>query len=155
MVMSQLVRAVIGGLLLASAISAFAAESGASVVDAAWVKAMKAGNVSAVVDCYASDAVFWTNGAPLAEGTNEIRASYEGYFAAYTVKDALLIEMGNETVGEKSVSWGRFVITAAPKTGGTPVTTSGRYTVIAKRTGGKWVYTLDHASNDPTPVTAK
>jgi ketosteroid isomerase-like protein len=70
-------------------------------------------------------------------------------------KDASLTEMDNETVGEKSVSWGRSVITAAPKTGGAPVTTSGRYTVIAKRIDGKWVYMVDHASNDPAPVAAK
>ena len=150
--MGRFVRAVLGGLLLASVISVAAAESGASFVDAAWIKAMKAGDVSAVVECYASDAVFWGNGAPLAKGTKEIRSSYEEYLSAYTVKDASLIEMGNETVGDKSFAWGRFVITIAPKAGGASITTSGRYTVMAKRIAGKWVYTLDHASADPPPA---
>jgi uncharacterized protein (TIGR02246 family) len=149
------VRAVLGSLLLTSAISAFPAESGVRIVDAAWVKAMKAGDVSAAVDCYASDAVFWTTGAPQAKGTSEIRASYEGFFAAFTIKDASLTEMGHETFGKSATSWGRFVITAVPKAGGAPVTTSGRYTVIAKQIAGKWVYTLDHASSDPAPATPK
>ena len=149
------VRVVLGALLLTSAMSASSAESGVRIVDAAWVKAMKAGDISAMVDCYASDAVFWTTGAPQAKGANEIRASYEGYFAAFTVSDASLTEMGHESFGKDTVSWGHFVITVTPKAGGAPVTTSGRYTVIAKQIEGKWVYTLDHASSDPVPPKAK
>lgn len=153
--MHQSFRVAVGSLLLLSATSGFAAGSGVSTVDAAWVKAMKAGDVAAVIECYASDALTWIPGAPLARGTKEIRAAYEGYFAAYTIKEASVTEMGNETVGNKSVAWGSFSVTAVPKAGGPPTTESGRYTEVAKRVGGKWVYTVDHASDDPAPPPAK
>jgi hypothetical protein len=34
------------------------------------------------------------------------------------------------------------------------VTETGRYTEVAKRVGKKWVYTVDHASDDPAPAPA-
>jgi ketosteroid isomerase-like protein len=140
-----------GGVLFMSANSVFAAGSGVSAADAAWIKAMKAGDVAAVTGCYASDALVWVTGATLAKGTKEIRAGYEGYFAAYTVKDAVVTEMGSETVGNKSVGWGSYNLTLLPKAGGAAVNETGRYTEVAKRVGGKWVYTVDHASDDPAP----
>lgn len=153
--MNKLIRIVVGASLLASTVSVSFAKSGVAAVDVAWVKAMKAGDVSAVVNCYANDALLWTGGAPLAKGASEIRAQYEGMFAAFTIKDASLIEVGSKSVGDESVSWGRFVLSLAPKAGGATMTATGRYTVVAKRIGGKWVYTVDHASNDPTPSVPK
>lgn len=148
-------RAAMGGLLLISAVSSFAADTGVSIVDAAWVKAMKAGDVAAVVACYADDAVAWIPGAPLMKGAKEIRAGFQGYFAAYTVQDASVTEMGSESIGDKSVGWGSFKITTVPKAGGPPLTEVGRYTEVAKRVGGKWVYIVDHASDDPAPSPGK
>lgn len=153
--MHQFLRVVTGGLMLMYTTFSIASSSGVSTVDAAWVKAMKSGDVAAAVRCYANDAVVWVTGARLAKGTKEIRAAYEGYFSAYTVNDVSVSEIGSETIGNKSVAWGTYQLTVTSKVGGTPSTVTGRYTEIAKRAGKGWVYTVDHASDDPAPPPAK
>ena len=42
-----------------------------------------------------------------------------------------------------------LVVARAPKSGGSPVVMTGRYTDIAERRGGRWVYVVDHASAEP------
>ena len=127
------------------------AESGAQIVDAAWIAAVKANDIEAVMKCYAADAVMWLPNAPSARGTKAIRAAYEGLLSANTVKDATLSDVTYRTVGNTSVAWGRFSLTLAPKAGGDPVAMTGRFTEAAERRGGRWVYIVDHASAEPAP----
>ncbi len=151
--MNKIIRIASCGLLLALIAPSYAAKSGASIVDAAWLKAMQAGDAAAATTCYAPNAVLWIPGAPISIGTKAIKAGYDGYFSAYTVKEASIKEMGSKSVGANSTSWGTFTITAIPKAGGNPVVEVGRYTEVAQRIGGKWVYTVDHASDDPAPAS--
>ena len=125
------------------------ASSGAEVVDAAWSKAVVANDLNAVMECYDKDAVMWLPGAAEARGHEAIRAAYAGLFEANTVTDAAFSDTHYETNGNLSVGWGNFVLSLAPKSGGDPITMSGRFTVIAKRNGKKWVYVADHASTGP------
>jgi ketosteroid isomerase-like protein len=150
--MRSSIRVAIYALLLTIGAPCFAAGSGVSTVDTAWMKAIKAADVTALVNCYAADAVLWFPGGPMATGSKEIKAAYEGYLAAYTVKDAVIKEIGSKTVGANSVAWGSYTMTVIPKAGGSVVTETGRYTEVAKRVGKKWVYTVDHASDDPALV---
>ena len=140
-------------LLVALVVTArsHAAESGAQIVDAAWIAAVKANDIEAVMKCYAPDAVMWLPNAPSARGAKAIRAAYEGLLSANTVKDATLSDVTYRTVGNTSVAWGRFSLTLAPKAGGDPVVMTGRFTEAAERRGGKWVYIVDHASAEPAP----
>ena len=140
-------------LLVALAMTArsYAAESGAQIVDAAWIAAVKANDLDAVMKCYAPDAVMWLPNAPSARGAKAIRAAYEGLLSANTVKDATLSDVTYRTVGNTSVAWGRFSLTLAPKAGGDPVVMTGRFTEAAERRGGRWVYIVDHASAEPAP----
>ncbi len=75
---------------LAAAATVAAAEEGAKDVDAAWLKAVKANDVDALVACYWPDAVLWLPDAPEARGEKAIRATYAGLLAANTVVDASL-----------------------------------------------------------------
>ena len=152
--MHQSLRIMTAAFLLVSAASSYASGSGVATVDAAWIRAMKSGDVAAVANCYDKDAISWLTGAPIAKGSVEIRAAYNRYLDAYSVKDVSMTEVGSETVGNKSVAWGTYRFTTAPKAGGAAVTATGRYTEIAKRVGGKWVYIVDHASDDPTAPPA-
>jgi uncharacterized protein (TIGR02246 family) len=128
-----------------------AAESGAQIVDAAWIAAVKANDIDAVMKCYAPDAIMWLPNAPTARGAKAIRASYEGLLSANTVKDASLSEVTYRTLGKASVAWGKFSLTLAPKAGGDPVVMTGRFTEVAERRAGRWVYVVDHASAEPAP----
>ena len=126
-----------------------AAETGAQAVDSSWIKAMKANDLEAVLKTYAPDAVVWLPQVKEARGEKEIRSAYEGLLSANTVKEVVLSETGYRTMGQVSVGWGRFSLTLAPKSGGSPVVMMGRYTDIAERRGGRWVYIVDHASAEP------
>ena len=138
-------------VVLVAAARSHAAESGAQIVDAAWIAAVKANDIDAVMKCYAPDAVMWLPNAPSARGAKAIRAAYEGLLSANTVKDATLGDVTYRTVGNTSVAWGRFSLTLAPKAGGDPVVMTGRFTEAAERRGGRWVYIVDHASAEPAP----
>ncbi|MEP6637053.1 MAG: hypothetical protein ABJB97_10035 [Acidobacteriota bacterium] len=48
------------------------------------------------------------------------------------------------------VAWGEYSLTLTPEAGGTPITSTGRFSEIARKEGGKWVYAVDHASPNPT-----
>ena len=136
-------------LIVAFALPCRAAETGAQALDSQWVKAMKANDLESVLKTYAPDAVLWLPQTKEARGDKAIRATFEGMLSANTVKEVILSETGYRTMGKVSVGWGRFSLTLAPKSGGSPVVMTGRYTDIAEQRGGRWVYVVDHASAEP------
>jgi ketosteroid isomerase-like protein len=136
-------------LVLAAARAA--AEDGARQVDEAWLKAIKANDLNALVACYAPDAVLWLPDAPEAKGETAIRATYAGLLAANTVVDASLQNAVYNTAGEISTSWGTFTLVLKPKAGGPNVVMKGRFLSASKRQGGRWRYLADHASVEPPP----
>lgn len=136
-------------------VAAALAEEGAKSVDAAWLKAMKANDVNALVACYAPDAVMWFPDAPEARGEKAIRDAYTGFLGANTVVDAALSDAVYNTAGDISTSWGHYSMTLKPKAGGNDVVLKGRFLSVSKKTGGQWRYVADLASNEPAPPAAK
>jgi uncharacterized protein (TIGR02246 family) len=122
-------------------------------VDEGWRKAINANDLNGIIALYAADAVMWLPDAPEAKGREAIRKSYADLLAANTVTGATLADTHYQTSGDLSVGWGNFTLTLSPKAGGNPVTLSGRFSVIAKKEGGTWVYMVDHASAHPAPPT--
>jgi uncharacterized protein (TIGR02246 family) len=135
-------------------LAAAAEEAGAKAVDMAWAKGMKANDLEAVVVCYAPDAVMWLPDAAEAKGIKAIRDTYTGFFAAYSIADVAFPGAVYQTSGDLSAGWGDFTLTLQPKKGGDPVVMKGRFTEVAKKIGGKWLYVADHASADPPPPAA-
>lgn len=142
-----------GILVLAMVLAplAAAAQEGAKGVDAAWLKAIKANDVEAIVACYAPDAVLWLPGAPEARGTKAIRDVYAGLLSSSTVADVSILNATYETSGDLSAAWGNFTLTLQPKSGGSPTVLKGRFASASKKIGGKWAYVADLASDDPPP----
>ena len=122
------------------------AEEGVSPLTEDFVKAFRANDLEGVVATYAPNAVFYPPGAMEAIGTDAIRESWGGLFAAFTVKELNILEAAHEIHGDVAHGWGKFVMKLIPKGGGDPVTMEGRFTDISKRIGGKWLYIMDHAS---------
>jgi len=149
----RFMRSAFLAFIVLAGVPVYAGETGAQVVDAQWVKAMKANDIEAAVRLYAADAVAWFPNAPGARGEKAIRAVYEGLLSANSVKDAVPSDTSYKTVGNLSTGWGSFILTLAPKAGGEPVVLKGRFTEVAVKRGGKWVYLVDHASADPPPET--
>jgi len=56
--------------------------------------------------------------------------------------------------GSLAASSGTFSMTVEPKTGGAAQTMEGRYTSVAVRKSGKWMYVVDHASLPIPPPPA-
>lgn len=127
-------------------------KGGAKEIDAAWVEAMKAGDLEGIVACYAQDAVLWLPDAPESRGAQAIRTAYKDLLSANTVKDVAMSETHYKTSGDVSTGWGRFSITMVPKSGGGPTVMTGRFTEVAERRAGKWVYVVDHASHEASPT---
>jgi uncharacterized protein (TIGR02246 family) len=155
--MTHFSRLLILALLFSSlsVATATAAPDGAQAVDEAWRKSITANDLKAIIALYAKDAVMWLPDAPEAKGREDIRKSYAGLLAANTVTGATLANTHYQTSGNLSVGWGNFTLTLSPKAGGNPVTLSGRFSVIARKAGARWVYVVDHASAEPPPPTPR
>jgi ketosteroid isomerase-like protein len=128
---------------------------GAQSVDEAWRRAIIANDLDAVVSNYSKDAVMWLPDAAEAKGREAIRNSYAGLLAANTVTGATFANTHYRTSGNLSVGWGDFTLTLSPKAGGSPVSLSGRFSVIATKEGRKWVYLVDHASVQPASAAPR
>jgi uncharacterized protein (TIGR02246 family) len=115
---------------------------------------MKANDIEGLVACYAPDAVMWFPDAPEARGEKAIRAAYTGFLGANTVVDASLSDSVYNTSGDIATAWGHYTMTLKPKAGGDNVVLKGRFVAVAKKTGGKWRYAADIASNEPPPPAA-
>jgi uncharacterized protein (TIGR02246 family) len=145
--MKRVVLFIAGGLF---AVSVFA--QGIKDLDAAWVKAAKAGDVEGLVKLYAPTAVTYMPDEMKAKGTDEIRASFQKFLGSSTVTEMTLSPEFETTSGNLAASSGTFSMTVTPKSGGAAQTMQGRYSSIAVRKGGKWMYVSDHAS---VPIPAE
>ena len=138
----------VGVLTLGSAAPARAQDTPQNA-DAAWMKAMKANDLAAVVALYAPDAVMWFPEAPEARGSEAVRKTYAGYFDAFTVADVALTNVTHQTSGDLDANWGNYMFDLRPKKGGDPVVLKGRFVAVMKKIDGKWLLVADHASATP------
>jgi len=136
-------------IAIAISLPSFAAQGGSQSVDAAWAKAMQSNDIEAITKVYASDAVAWFPDRPEARGAAAIRSGYQDLLSANTVVAASVSDTHYRTVGRTSVGWGKYSMTLRPKAGGDAITMVGRFTEVAERRGGRWVYVVDHASAEP------
>ena len=117
-----------------------------------FVAGFKAANADAVAACYAEDAIIWFPGGPMAQGRAAIRDGFAHYFAGVTVEDAILTQIGQEAIGDTKVAWGTYAMTVVDKATQAKSVQRGRYTGVQKKIDGRWLYTVDHPSDDPAPA---
>lgn len=142
------------GLLCVCVIAAGAATaqgSGLSAQDC-FTPAFRSADADAVSACYADDAIIWFPGGPMAKGRAAIRDGFAGFFAKSTIKDFTLTPLGEERMGDAMASWGTYVIHGVDKATGAEFTETGRYTDVSKKIGDRWLYVVDHPSDDPPAV---
>ncbi|MDQ3038943.1 MAG: nuclear transport factor 2 family protein [Pseudomonadota bacterium] len=130
---------------------AVAAEEAPSASDC-FVVGFKAGNADAVAACYAEDAVMWFPGGPITTGRAAIRDGFAGYLSSVTVKDVVLNNIGQEGMGDVKVSWGTYAFRVVDNATGIESVTRGRFTDVSKKVDGRWLYIVDHPSDDPAPA---
>jgi len=122
-----------------------AEDHGVEHLDQAWVQAVRANDLEAVMALYASDAVLYPPDVMSAEGSDAIREGWKQFLDAFEVQDAEY-HGTYETQGNLSAGWGTWKLVVVPKAGGEPMTMEGRATAVAKKIGGEWKYIADHAS---------
>jgi len=134
--------------------SAVASESSLKALDARWKKALLANDAAALTNLYSPDAVVYPPDAVEARGREAIRKAFDSFLAGKKVIDFQLKVEKIEAHGSTALGWGRWTLKVALQTGGDPVVMEGRYTEVAKRIGGKWLFVADHASLPLTPSPA-
>ena len=117
-----------------------------------FIAGFKAGSADATAACYAEDAVMWFPGGPMAKGRAAIRDGFAGYFKTVTVKDVALTEIGNTTTGNTRTTWGTYAIRVVDNATKVERVERGRYTDVQKKIKGRWLYIVDHPSDDPAPA---
>ena len=132
---------------------AIAAEPEASAGDC-FVAGFKSGSADAVAACYAEDAIIWFPGGSMAKGRAAIRDGFAHYLASVTVKDVEMTAMGHESMGDTKVAWGTYAIRTVDKATQVETVQRGRFTDVQKKINGRWLYTVDHPSDDPTSPAA-
>jgi uncharacterized protein (TIGR02246 family) len=117
-----------------------------------FVAAFKANDADAVAGCYAEDAIIWFPGGPMAQGRTAIRDGFAHHFGEFEIKDATLTQMGEAASADTRTTWGTYTITSAHKATQKESVEHGRYVDVQRLIDGKWLYVVDHPSNDPAPV---
>jgi ketosteroid isomerase-like protein len=136
---------------IAGAAPVFAAGSDADAVGDAWMKAVSAGDIEAVMKLYADDAVAWFPEEPEHQGAAAIRASYKNIFDNFKVNSAVLSNRHAAGDAKHQTHWGNYSLNVTQKSDGKNMTWSGRYTDVTELRKGNWVYVADHASGEPEP----
>ncbi len=157
--MKQVTRIAFFLCLALAAGSAFAADApkaaGVKSLDAAWVKAVLAGDAAALAALYADDAVLVMPGLPAARGGKAIAESFAAWLKDAKVTEFVLMDSHYQTGGHLSAGWGRYKMTTVPKAGGAPTTETGTYCGVAVEKNGVWKYVSDNAAADPAPPAKK
>jgi uncharacterized protein (TIGR02246 family) len=128
--------------------------SGVKSLDAAWAKAVLAGDAAALGALYADDAVLVMPGAPAARGGKAIAESLAAWLKDTKVTEFALMDSHYRTAGHLSVGWGNWKMTTVPKAGGASTTETGTYCGVATEKDGVWKYVSDNAASDPAPPAA-
>lgn len=114
-----------------------------------FIAAFESNDADAVAACYAEDAIMWFPGGPIAKGRAAIRDGFTYFLSGVTVQDVEMTTIGHETLGDTHIAWGTYAIRMVDKATQAVVVQRGRYTDVQKKIDGRWLYTVDHPSDDP------
>jgi uncharacterized protein (TIGR02246 family) len=108
-----------------------------SAVADAYVKATLAADAKAIADLYTDDAVEMPPNQPAVKGRAAIQQYYQKQFAAGKIARFSLTHLESRAMGDTGFDVGTYQQNITPATGAA-MDDSGKYTVILKRTGGRW-----------------
>ena len=129
--------AVVWGL---SASTLRAGTEGVEQLNAAFLKALQAGDIEAVMRLYADDAVLFPPGEKAARGLEEIRFKWNSVLNANKISEPVFDDVRYLTSANVSAGWGNLSMRLEPKSGKEPSTIRGRFSTIARKKDGKWHY---------------
>ncbi len=137
----------------AAAQGAGGASAAIKAVGDAYVKASLAGDAKAIAALYTEDAVEMPPNQPSIKGRAAIQKYYEAQFASGMKMTSFAItHLETRAMGDSGFDVGTYQQSVTPPSPGTPVSESGKYTVIMKQQGGAWkvAYAI-YSSDNPPP----
>lgn len=147
------------GLLILLAVAGAArleAADGVEQLNQAFAKAMLAGDLDGVMKLYAADAVLFPPGEKASRGQEEIRYKWNAVLEANKVAEGAFKDAKYLAAANLSTGWGNVLLRLEPKKPGKePVTIQGRFSTIAEKRGGKWVYVFVSISELDEILTLK
>lgn len=120
-----------------------------------FVAGLEANDATSVAECYADDAIIWFPGGSMAKGRAAIREGFAHFLGGFMVKDAQMSTIGQEELGDTRVVWGTYAIRLVNKSTQAESLQQGRFTDVQKKIDGRWLYTVDHPSDDPAQPQAQ
>lgn len=128
------------------------AERAVRAASAAWDEAHNAGDVLQLLAFYSSDAVSMPYGRPALTGRAAIESDFRAFFAEFTATHRTTIDALVVT-GEWAIERGRYQLSATPRTGGAPLSESGKHIVVRRLLDGTWkvqweIWNTDAAEDD-------
>lgn len=117
--------------------------------------AVRAGNVDDVMSIYADEAVLLPPNTPALVGRGAIREFWQGFLGS---SKATLDLVTDEVVQscDMATEYGRYEMSMTPAGGGAVVRDSGKYMVVLRKFGDRWLVTHDmfNTSQPPPPAHA-
>lgn len=133
-----------------------AGPDGVEQLNQAFAKAMQAGDIDGVMKLYGADAVLFPPGEKAARGQEEIRYKWNAVLEANKVTEGSFKDAKYLSAANLSTGWGNVLLRLEPKKPGKePVTIQGRFSTIAEKRGGKWVYVFVSISELDEILTLK
>jgi len=120
--------------------SLHAAPQGVAGLNEALASALKAGDVDALMRLHDPTAVLYPPGELDQKGQEAIRFKWSRLLKANTIKEVSFLDATYSISGDLSAGWGHVRLTFQPRSGEEPVTISGRFSTVAKKRNGKWLY---------------
>jgi len=117
-----------------------AASEGVEQLNDAFVKALQNGDIEAVMKLYAPDAVLFPPGEKASRGQEEIRFKWTSFLNANKITDPAFKDANYLTSANVSAGWGDLSMRLEPKSGKEPSTIRGRFSTVARKKDGKWLY---------------
>lgn len=141
-------------LLAAPAPAATSKDPAVVAVADAYSAAMLKGDLAGVMAVYTDDAIEMPPNAPAVSGKAAIQEYYKKQLAAMKVNSFTLEHIDSKATGDIGYDIGTYKQSGTPTGATAPFQDSGKYIVVLKKSGGKWLvrYVCYNSDNPPPPA---
>lgn len=115
--------------------------------DAEFSSGARAGNVDAMMNTYADDAVLMAPNVPPFRGRDAVRQFWSGLLGTGQIDATVAADRVIQS-GDLAVEIGRYNLKITPKGGGAPVEDNGKYTLTWVKRNGEWKAIYDIFNSD-------
>jgi ketosteroid isomerase-like protein len=121
----------------------------------AYSAAMLKGDVAAVMAVYTDDALEMPPNAAPVQGRADLEAYYKKQLSGMKVASFTLEHIDSKASGDFAYDVGFYKQSGTPTGATAPVSDSGKYIVLLRKSGGKWKvrYVCYNSDNPPPPMS--